>query len=119
MRAMILGLAAILGAGVAQAAPARRCGWLHNPTPGNHWLIDRDGEWTLSLQGGPGVPGMDRVPDMTTRGWVRTNGYYGHGCACFVMEVDRSARRVLRVISAEPLPLARCQADAALPRPGG
>ncbi len=27
----------------AQSTPARRCGWLQNPTPANYRLIDRDG----------------------------------------------------------------------------
>lgn len=115
---MVLAAALVLVAGAAAAQPVeRRCGWLHNPTPANWWLIDRDGEWVLSLQGGPPVAGMESVPDMTTRGWVRTNGYYGYGCACFSMVVDRTGRRVLRVTASEPLPLARCQADRALPPP--
>jgi hypothetical protein len=119
MRAFTLGLVAMLAAtAAAEAAPERRCGWLHNPTPGNHWLTDRDGQWILSAQGGPELPGMDRIPDMTTREWVRTNGYYGYGCACVTMEVNRAQRRVLRVTAAEQLPLSRCRADSSLPRPG-
>lgn len=103
---------------LAAPAPAaeRRCGWLHNPTPGNFWLTDRDGRWILATQGAPETPGMDRVPDMTVQGWVRTNGNYGHGCACVVMDTD-ARRQVVRIRSAEPLPLARCEADRALPRP--
>jgi len=113
MLAAALTLIALPGAEAAE----RRCGWLHNPTPGNWWLVDRDGEWVLALQGSEPVPGMDDIPDMTTAGWVRTNGHYGHGCACFQMETDRSARRVLRILSAQPLPLARCRGDRALPQP--
>src|SRR5690349_18304425 len=30
----------------------RRCGWVDNPTPSNWWLVDRDGEWEIGLQGG-------------------------------------------------------------------
>ena len=56
------------------AGAERRCGWLANPTPANYWLNDRDGEWTLSAQGGYRAPGMDEMPDMTTNGWVETNG---------------------------------------------
>jgi hypothetical protein len=117
LAALLTGLA-LMAPGMAMAAPERRCGWLQNPTPANWWLRDRDGEWVLSVQGGPPVPGMDEVPDMTTRGWVATNGPYGYGCACFTLEVDRAARQVLRVISAEPLPLQRCRGDRALPAPG-
>ncbi|HET7863945.1 MAG TPA: DUF4087 domain-containing protein, partial [Burkholderiaceae bacterium] len=39
-------------AGAAAAQPALRCGWFDNPTPGNATLVDRDGEWTIGLQGG-------------------------------------------------------------------
>ncbi|WP_458097439.1 DUF4087 domain-containing protein [Roseomonas sp. WA12] len=111
-RAALLLVALAFPAG-AEAAE-RRCGWLANPTPGNYWLNDRDAEWTLSEQGGEPVAGMDVMPDFTTRDWVRTNGYYGYGCACLVMETDRTTKRVLRILSAEQLPLARCRADRAL-----
>lgn len=114
---MVAALVLAMAPMAAHAAPERRCGWLWNPTPANWWLQDRDGRWVLSVQGGPPVRGMESVPDMTTRGWVATNGAYGYGCACFTLETDRAARRVLRVLAAEPLPLARCEADRALPRP--
>jgi hypothetical protein len=108
-------LVPIIAAGPAAAAE-RRCGWLHNPSPGNYWLTDRDGDWIMATQGARETPGMRRMPDMTEREWVRTNGYYGYGCACVVM--DATARRdVTRVHSAEQLPLARCRNDRALPRP--
>lgn len=100
--------------GAAQP-PERRCGWLDNPTPANWWLRDRDGEWVLSLQGGPPAPGMDAMPDMTTAGWVQTNGNYGYGCACLSVVTDPRTRRVLRVLAAQPLPISRCRADRALP----
>jgi hypothetical protein len=116
MRAAALLLALLLSGGTAQAAE-RRCGWMVNPTPGNHWLTDRDGTWTLATQGSEGAPGMEDMPDMTTRGWIRTNGNYGYGCACLDVDVDRKAMRVARLYRAEPLPLSRCQADRALPRP--
>jgi hypothetical protein len=29
-----------------------RCGWFSNPTPANIWLYDRDGDWTIGVQGG-------------------------------------------------------------------
>ncbi len=97
-------------------AAERRCGWLHNPTPGNYWLTDREGQWIMASQGARETPGMDHVPDMTEREWVRTNGYYGYGCACVVMDAN-ARRQVLRIHAAEQLPLARCQADRSLPRP--
>ncbi|MEO3474796.1 DUF4087 domain-containing protein [Roseomonas sp. CAU 1739] len=111
----------VLGIGLiatlpALAAPERRCGWLVNPTPGNWWLTDRDGQWWLASQGGEPVPGMDVIPDMSTRDWVATNGYYGHGCACLTLDTA-PGRQVRRVIAAQQLSLARCQADRALPSP--
>jgi hypothetical protein len=103
----------------APAAPAaaRRCGWLHNPTPGNWWLVDRDGEWILGTQGGYQAPGMDEMPDMSALEWEKTNGHYGHGCACLTVKVDAASRRVTQLSGATPLPLAQCRADRALPKP--
>ncbi|HEX8526411.1 DUF4087 domain-containing protein [Allosphingosinicella sp.] len=99
------------------AQTERRCGWLHNPTPGNWWLADRDGQWILGTQGGDQTPGMDEMPDMTTAGWNQTNGHYGHGCACMSLTVDSATLRVTRIADAEPRPLAQCSADRALPKP--
>lgn len=99
------------------SATERRCGWLHNPTPANWWLDDRDGRWVLSVQGPGPVDGFFDLPDLTTQGWVARNGSYGYGCGCIVMETDRAARRVLRVVSGEALPLARCERDRSLPDP--
>lgn len=115
--AALLVVATALAAGDAVAAE-RRCGWLSNPTPGNFWLTDRHGTWILSAQGGPGASGMDNMPDMTTAGWVRTNGNYGYGCACLDVDVDPKAMRVTRLYRVEPLALARCEADRTLRRPG-
>ena len=98
------------------SAPERRCGWLQNPTPANYWLLDRDGEWTLGAQGGYQAEGMDNMPDMTTRGWVRVNGNYGYGCACMRVTTDRGSGRVTRIFSATPVPLRQCRADRRLPR---
>ena len=106
----------LLALAAAPGANERRCGWLQNPTPANYWLIDRDGEWTIMVQGGYQAEGWDEMPDMTTRGWVETNGHYGHGCACMDVTTDRRTRRITRIVSATPLPLARCPADRRLPR---
>jgi hypothetical protein len=116
-RMAVLAMAAMLTATPASAAPERRCGWLHNPTPANWWLEDRDGQWILGTQGSEQVPGMDVMRDMASRGWVKTNGYYGYGCACLGLETDRRAKRVLRLLSATPLPLRQCRADKRLPPP--
>ena len=109
---------------LALAAPAqtpagaeRRCGWLANPTPGNYWLTDRDGEWTISAQGGYHAEGWDEMPDMTTRGWVGTNGSYGYGCACLTVRTNRANMRITRIYNATPVPLRQCRNDRTLRRP--
>jgi hypothetical protein len=95
----------------------RRCGWLSNPTPGNWWLFDGHGEWILATQGGDQVPGFDDLPDMSTAGWVETNGHYGYGCACMTLSYDPATHRVTRIAGAKPKPLKQCRADRGLPRP--
>ncbi|WP_244122919.1 DUF4087 domain-containing protein [Burkholderia gladioli] len=93
-----------------------RCGWLHNPTPANWWLDDKNGSWTLSTMGDKPVPGFDNLPDMTSRDWVVTNaGGHGYGCACIDMDTDKGSSTVTRVHSAKVLPLKRCKADRSLP----
>ena len=96
---------------------ARRCGWLSNPTPANWWLTDRDGQWILSTQGADAAPGMDEMPDMSTAGWVETNGHYGYGCACMTITADADGQ-VTRVADAVPKPLKQCRSDRKLPKPG-
>ena len=99
------------------AASGRRCGWLHNPTPANWWLVDKDGQWVLGSQGGEQVAGMEEMRDMSAGGWVETNGHYGYGCACIDMEVDPESGDVLRIANAAPKPLAQCRNDRSLPSP--
>jgi hypothetical protein len=100
----------------AKPAAALRCGWLENVTPGNFSLVDRDAEWTIAEQGGYEAPGFDRLPDMSTHGWIETNGPHGHGCACLTVETDRTTRRVTNLLAGRPVALARCRADRRLPR---
>ena len=117
---MIQTFLTMLAAVTAMAGPSRpesRCGWLHNPTPANWWLVDRDGEWAISSQGGRQAPGMDRMPDMTTAGWVRTNGNYGYGCGCLRVTTDPVAHRITRILSASSQPLRTCRMDRRLGRP--
>jgi hypothetical protein len=111
---------------VAQAAAAaarpttgglRRCGWLHNPTPGNWWLFDGQGEHIIATQGGYRAPGMDEMPDMSTKGWVEVNGSYGYGCACMTVTLDPETLRVTQISGAAPQPLKQCRDDPRLPRP--
>ena len=87
----------------------------HNPTPGNATLTDRDGEWVISTQGGASAEGD--WPVFTDAQWKKTNGHYGHGCACMKVVVDRNEQLVLRIASATAKPLKACREDRALPRP--
>ncbi|MBF9031307.1 DUF4087 domain-containing protein [Rhodobacterales bacterium HKCCE3408] len=116
---MRVALALALLATPAAAAAELRCGWYVNPTPANHWLTDADGTWILGLQGGPFADGFLDLPEgsLPTE-WVAVNGYYGYGCAC--IEGDFAPPdQVLIVRRMDPLPLARCEADPALPSMGG
>jgi hypothetical protein len=108
---------ALVAALSASPAAENRCGWLNNPTPGNWWLNDHDGEWTISVQGGYEAGGAD-LPDMSTHGWVVTNGMsYGYGCACLRGVFDHSRKHLTRLVSARSLPLKQCRADHTLPKP--
>lgn len=99
------------------AATERRCGWLHNPTPGNWSLVDRDGEWTLATQGSEGVPGWTDLAATRSSEWVETNGHYGHGCACATVRTDRARGEILAITRLDPRPLRACRTDRRLPRP--
>ena len=93
----------------------RRCGWLSNPTPGNIWLNDRDGEWTIAVQGGYQLEQNWDRPQFKKGQWVMTNaGSHGYGCACLQVRVDRETNRVLEIKSSRPRPLAACRKEPAL-----
>ncbi len=111
-----------LALGPAVAAPIaakteKRCGYLDNPTPGNWWFTDRDGEWTIGAQGGYQAEGLETLPeDFYEGGWVRTNGYYGYRCACLTVSTERKTMRIRQVYSGEKLAMKRCTRDKAIPR---
>ncbi len=92
-----------------------RCGWFINPTPGNVWLLDKDEEWAVSIQGGHQAAGD--WPAFKKRDWVRTNGSYGYGCACMVVVDRKASKEILQIFSSHSLPLKTCQRDASLKRP--
>jgi len=94
----------------SRAATTTRCGWFDNPSPSNVWLRDRDGEWTVAIQGGHQAEGD--WPTFAKGQWVHSNaGSYGHGCACLNVEVDAEQKLVLKIVSAQARPLAACRAD--------
>jgi hypothetical protein len=96
----------------AQTRTVLRCGWFSNPTPANAWLIDRDGEWTIGIQGGYQAEGD--WPNIADSQWVKTNVHYGYGCACIKATVDRKQERVIKIVSSYGKTLAACRKDPAL-----
>ena len=103
------------GCAAEAARPQTRCGWFDNPTPGNAWLHDRDGEWTIAIQGGYEAQGD--WPQFKSSQWVPVNGLHGDGCACFKVVVDAKTRRIVSIISAKAQSLSACRKDRALKEP--
>lgn len=93
----------------------KRCGWFENPTPGNAWLRDRDGEWIIGVQGG--YQAVGDWPAFKDNQWVETNVHYGYGCACMNVATDRRNRRILRIENAFARPLTACRKDKRLRKP--
>jgi hypothetical protein len=113
-------MAAALFASSAQSGseePQLRCGWFENPTPGNAWLADKDGEWLVGIQGGHQADGD--WPDFKPSQWVRTNrpSSYGYGCACMKVSVDAKEHAITKIHSASARPLSACRNDRALKKP--
>ena len=90
----------------------RRCGWFDNPTPGNAWLTDAQGRWTVGIQGGHQADGD--WPDFPDDQWVSTNGHHGYGCACLRVLADPRTHEIQRIVDARPRPLRACEQDPAL-----
>ena len=110
-------VAFVSGRPATPAAPAvaqleTRCGWFSNPTPANASLHDRDDEWIIGAQGGYQAEG--KWPSFGPKQWVKTNGHYGHGCACLRLRVNRETGRVIEIKSARARPLAACRRDRRL-----
>jgi hypothetical protein len=91
-----------------------RCGWFVNPTPANIWLFDREGEWTIAVQGSYQLESEWDWPEFKPGQWVQTNGNYGYGCACMRMQVDKETHKVLAVKSSRARPLSACRRDRSL-----
>lgn len=95
-----------------------RCGWFENPTPANIWLTDRDGEWTIGIQGGYQVAGEWDWPKFKKSEWVVTNsGGRGYGCACFKVTANAETKEILHIYSTQSRPLKACRKDPALKEP--
>jgi hypothetical protein len=115
LAAVLLILSATLYAADAQGAKFElRCGWYDNPTPGNHSLYDKEGEWIIGVQGGYQLEDFS-APLFKANQWVETpSGSYGYGCACFRMRVDKETKHVLEIKSSAARPLSVCRNDRAL-----
>lgn len=116
--AISLSGAALLFASTCLASAENRCGWIENPTPANWWLTDRDGSWTIMVQGGYEAEGMDMIGDISAGDYVATNGNYGYACACMEVTADAENSRITMIHSFRQLSIAKCENDSALPRPG-
>lgn len=92
-----------------------RCGWVANPTPGNWWLTDKDGTWTIGVQGGYQADGD--VPEFPSSKWVETNGSYGYGCACLRVTVNRKKSQVTSIKGGTVKALSVCRKDPNLKEP--
>jgi hypothetical protein len=92
-----------------------RCGWFINPTPANIWFYDREGEWTIGVQGGYQTERDWPWPAFKRGQWVgRSAGSYGYGCACLQLRVNRQTHEVLEIKSSRARTLAQCRQDPAL-----
>lgn len=97
-------------------ASETRCGWLDNPSPTNMWLIDRDGTWDISFQGGDSSLD-DQSLELAyqaienNKEFVRTNRNYGFSCACLTVDVDKEKNSVIAIHKAKQLGLKQCLED--------
>ena len=114
--ALISALIVILHAPLVDAAE-NRCGWVQNPTPGNWWLTDADGQWTIMAQGGYEAQGMENIGDISAGDYVADNGNYGYACGCMAVDTD-GGRTIAQIHSFRQLPIGTCENDPALPPPG-
>jgi hypothetical protein len=115
-RALAAGLVAsvIALSPIAARAASLRCGWLDNPTPGNASLYDKDGEWTIAVQGGHQAKG-DWPPEFKPGQWIKRGpGSYGYGCVCLTVEVDAEEKNILDIVSGKARPLSACRNDRAV-----
>lgn len=93
-----------------------RCGWFENSSPSNAFLTDKDGEWTVSMQGGHEAKGD--WPKFNKIDWVNTGiGSYGYGCTCLKVISNKEEMEIIEIISANTKALLVCRRDKALREP--
>lgn len=117
--AALLVLTALVAATASGKAPdgiENRCGWFVNPSPGNASLLDRDGEWTVAMQGGHQAEGD--WPSIDKKQWVAYGGSgYGYGCTCMRVVTDAEDDTIKRIVSSQSKPLLQCRRDPKLTEP--
>lgn len=106
---------ALMLLGSPAAALETRCGWLDNPSPANWWLLDADGDWTISIQGREEFSNFFDVEPTGTYEREGLHPSYGWSCACIRGEFDPVSRRLTFAESVRNLPLSQCREDPALP----
>ena len=112
--ALLMALSMSVLAPMAARAASVRCGWLDNPTPGNASLYDKDGEWTIAVQGGHQATG-DWPPAFKRGQWINYGpGSYGYGCVCLTVEVDAEEKSIINILSGKARPLSACRQDRAI-----
>lgn len=103
--------------GKGAAGIETRCGWFVNASPGNAELLDRDGEWTVAIQGGHQAKG-DWPPIFDKKQKVLYGvGGYGHGCACLRVQTNVENGTIERIHSSQGKPLGQCRRDPKLTEP--
>ena len=108
----------LVSANASAGGPLTRCGWVSNPTPGNWYLTDGDGDWTLATQGSDEeAAGMDVIGDISAGDYKATNGNYGYACGCMKVSDDPANMRITEVFSFRQSKLAKCANDPKLPSP--
>lgn len=91
-----------------------RCGWFVNPSPANIFLLDADGNWTLSSQGDHFIEKEWDWPNFSEDEWIGKPNAYGHGCACITAKFDKEKFDVLEISKLWPQALKICLTDKKL-----
>jgi hypothetical protein len=96
--------------------PTRLCGWWDNGSPGNVWLNDRGGQWTIAIQGTYEARGD--WPAFKPGQQVPLYDPHGYGCACITARVDRASRFVYSFTDAQALAPKVCRGNPGLRKSG-
>ncbi len=98
-------------------AAETRCGWLINLTSDDNWYLkDKDGQWTISVQGEYQAGGMNNMPPFNDDESFKLGVNYRSFCACLNVVTDRNRMRMTTIQGGEQLPLSTCHEDPNLPR---